>query len=284
MGHEIIVNVIPALTSLLVLATQAPSTQSAQFGLSTSNEPNNMQYVWKVKAGETLEDIALRYYGSKEYWTQLWNDNPWIEDPNHVEEGWKLHLRKNSSNENEQLTFDLTEKILSKKPVEKNANLSKLPISNFIAKAAPTPTQGQSFITPPFVTQAQTQPRPTMQPQQQTGSSFDDVYRKAGEKYGVPWEILYGIHLTETGLRDGEIYNSQGSGAQGPMQFMPGTFQAYAVDGDGDGKANINDAKDAIFTAANYIAKHGSVGNALASYGGNISGTLAAARSRGYNQ
>jgi membrane-bound lytic murein transglycosylase B len=38
------------------------------------------------------------------------------------------------------------------------------------------------------------------------------------------------------------------------MQFIPSTFRAYAVDGDGDGAKNINNVYDAIFTAANYLA------------------------------
>lgn len=112
-------------------------------------------------------------------------------------------------------------------------------------------------------------------------SNYEEVYKAAGEKFGVPWQILYGIHYTETGLRNGEIYNYEGSGAQGPMQFMPGTFRAYGVSAHG-GVPNINDAEDAIYSAANYLAKHGTIEAGLRYYGGNIPGTLAAARSKGY--
>jgi membrane-bound lytic murein transglycosylase B len=114
-------------------------------------------------------------------------------------------------------------------------------------------------------------------------SNYEDTYKTAGEKYGIPWQILYGIHMTETGCRNGAIMNGSGSGAQGPMQFMPGTWRAYGVDGDGDGIADINNAIDAINGAANYLAKHGSLDNGLRSYGGNYSGTLAYARAKGYN-
>jgi membrane-bound lytic murein transglycosylase B len=115
-------------------------------------------------------------------------------------------------------------------------------------------------------------------------SSYDEVYKAAGTKFGVPWQILYGIHMTETGGRNGAIMSGYGSGARGPMQFMPGTFQAYAVDGDGDGKPDIDDAVDAIYTAANYLAKHGDLLNGLRSYGGNIAGTLALAKDRGFSE
>lgn len=48
------------------------------------------------------------------------------------------------------------------------------------------------------------------------------------------------------------------AGAFGNFQFMPTTFKAYAVDGDGDGKIDIvNSETDAIFSAANYLSKMG---------------------------
>ncbi len=110
---------------------------------------------------------------------------------------------------------------------------------------------------------------------------YDSIYKAAGAKFGVPWQILYGIHLTETGLGNGAIFNHQGSGAEGPMQFMPGTFNEYAVSATG-GTPDINNASDAIYTAANFLQKHGSIMQGLIAYGGNISGTLRAAESRGY--
>jgi murein DD-endopeptidase MepM/ murein hydrolase activator NlpD len=41
--------------------------------------------------------------------------------------------------------------------------------------------------------------------------------------------------------------------ALGPMQFLPGTFDAWAVDQDADGLANPHDIDDAVATAANYL-------------------------------
>ena len=41
--------------------------------------------------------------------------------------------------------------------------------------------------------------------------------------------------------------------AVGPMQFLPGTFSAWAADGDGDGTTNPHDIDDAVPTAANYL-------------------------------
>ena len=41
------------------------------------------------------------------------------------------------------------------------------------------------------------------------------------------------------------------------MQFIPGTFAAYAVDGNHDGVTDIWSPADSIFTAAHYLCANG---------------------------
>ena len=41
------------------------------------------------------------------------------------------------------------------------------------------------------------------------------------------------------------------------MQFMPATFAAMGVDGDGDGRADIHNDADSVFSAANYLTQSG---------------------------
>jgi len=56
----------------------------------------------------------------------------------------------------------------------------------------------------------------------------------------------------------GVLATSQSSaGALGWMQFMPATWAAYGVDGDGDGATSITSDADSVFAAANYLAKSG---------------------------
>jgi hypothetical protein len=209
--------------------------------------------IHKVGAGETLDSIAKDEYGASKYWTSLWNDNDFIEDPRIIHAGLELKIRSVKPDQAEEL----------------NERLAKI----YEEIISPSPT-----------------PSPTTSPQQQptnvnpvTSGSFDEAYKQAGARFGVPWEILYGIHHMETGGRDGAISSGYGTGAQGPLQFMPGTWAAYGIDGNGDGNIDINNAIDAIFGAANFISRHGGVEQGLKSYGGNIELVLNYARSRGYN-
>ena len=82
------------------------------------------------------------------------------------------------------------------------------------------------------------------------------VYRAAAATCdGMEWTLLAAIHKVETGFGRGGAVSS--AGAQGPMQFMPPTWTAYATDGDGDGVARINDVEDAIFSAASLLCANG---------------------------
>ena len=112
------------------------------------------------------------------------------------------------------------------------------------------------------------------------------IYKAAGEKYGVPWPLLAAHHRVETIFSTMDPMASP-VGAEGHMQFMPCTFVGwshptcgglgqgkisqddktnpeiikkyggYGIDANGDGKADPFDIEDAIFSAANYLAKNG---------------------------
>lgn len=84
----------------------------------------------------------------------------------------------------------------------------------------------------------------------------------------IDYRILVAIGRVESGhgTHDGASIDQAGkitkpigsyAGAQGPMQFMPATWDAYGVDGDGDGTADINDIDDAAAGAANYLCANG---------------------------
>ena len=100
------------------------------------------------------------------------------------------------------------------------------------------------------------QPSPSERALDEIPAQFIAIYEAAARTCdGLDWTILAAIHKVETGFGQGQATSS--AGAQGPMQFMPPTFESYGVDGDGDGDADINDLEDAIFSAANLLCANG---------------------------
>jgi len=73
-------------------------------------------------------------------------------------------------------------------------------------------------------------------------------YREASADSGIEWEYLAAINLIETGM--GRINGLSGAGAQGPMQFMPTTWDEV-------GEGDVFDPHDAIIAAARYLVRRG---------------------------
>ncbi len=112
------------------------------------------------------------------------------------------------------------------------------------------------------------------------------LYIEAGEEYGIPWTLLAAHHRIETRFSTIDPLLSP-VGAEGHMQFMPCTFVGwsypgctglgqgdipqsdktnpaiikkhggYGIDANGDGIADPYDIEDALYSAANYLAKSG---------------------------
>jgi hypothetical protein len=85
------------------------------------------------------------------------------------------------------------------------------------------------------------------------------IYIKASNKYGLGErgpQILAAINKIETDFGRLNQVTSY-AGAQGWMQFMPATWDSYGTDGDGDGKADPYNPRDAITSAARYLEAAG---------------------------
>jgi hypothetical protein len=87
-------------------------------------------------------------------------------------------------------------------------------------------------------------------------ASYLDLYRRAATTCpGLPWTVLAAIGTLET--RNGQNVHTSVVGAQGPMQFLPSTWARWGYDADGNGRADINNPTDAVFSAARYLCAVG---------------------------
>lgn len=86
------------------------------------------------------------------------------------------------------------------------------------------------------------------------------LYRQAATRCpGMRWTLLAAVGQVES--RHGQVNGPSSAGAVGPMQFMPRTFAAYGVDGNGDGRTDPWDPADAIPSAAVYLCTNGGGGS-----------------------
>ncbi|MEA2460869.1 MAG: hypothetical protein QOH90_1046, partial [Actinomycetota bacterium] len=74
-------------------------------------------------------------------------------------------------------------------------------------------------------------------------------YKRAEERFHVAWEVLAAVNFIETKFN--KVRSNSSAGAQGPMQFLPSTWEKYGMGG------NIRGPHDAIMGAANYLHASG---------------------------
>jgi len=88
------------------------------------------------------------------------------------------------------------------------------------------------------------------------------LYERAAAEHGLGGRgvfVLAAINKIETDFGRNVAVSS--AGALGWMQFMPATWAAYGVDGNGDGRRDPTDPEDAIPAAARYLAASGAPGD-----------------------
>ncbi|HYG70794.1 MAG TPA: lytic transglycosylase domain-containing protein [Actinomycetota bacterium] len=83
----------------------------------------------------------------------------------------------------------------------------------------------------------------------ESADALRSYFRNGERRFEVAWEVLAAIMLVET--RMGRIRSNSSAGAQGPMQFLPSTWDAYGLGGD------VRDPHDAVLGAANYLDASG---------------------------
>lgn len=81
------------------------------------------------------------------------------------------------------------------------------------------------------------------------------VTREGRRKFALT-ELIHCVIIAEREGIDPFGINGSWAGAFGLPQFIPSSYRAYAVDGDGDGKVNLFEFPDAIASVANYLSRH----------------------------
>jgi membrane-bound lytic murein transglycosylase B len=80
-------------------------------------------------------------------------------------------------------------------------------------------------------------------------SELRAAYAEGQRRFRVHWSVLAAVNLVESAF--GRVRSASEAGARGPMQFLPATWRAYGMGGD------IDDPRDAILGAANYLHRSG---------------------------
>ena len=96
---------------------------------------------------------------------------------------------------------------------------------------------------------------PPRSPETRSYEELLSLWQRAGEAYGVPWQVLGAINQVESNF--GGNMGPSSAGAVGWMQFLPSTWMRWGMDADGDGLADPWNPDDAVYSAARYLAAAG---------------------------
>lgn len=109
MGQDIIVGALALALTILPLNASGSAQDTTK---QTVQKPQVKEIV--VKSGDSLSSIAEEEYGSKDFWTNIWNDNPNIKDPGIIEKGDRIKLAVEEPIKAEELTTELKDRLEAK--------------------------------------------------------------------------------------------------------------------------------------------------------------------------
>lgn len=192
MQKEIVAGALFLLT--FISPTPTPPATTSQIKQETTT--------YAVREKDTLGSIAEKNYGSGEFWTNIWNDNGWIENPDIIEKTWKLKIQKTKPEKPADLKKELSEKLLEKK---------KMTLTTPIQVQAKTET-----INQPEKPQAQNSPIPAQ-------DSKPIVTGTTGPLNDTQINFLGNCESGMTASRN------SGNGYYGAFQFSPGTWRSMGT-------------------------------------------------------
>jgi hypothetical protein len=136
--------ILSTALSAAMLATSALCMVPASPAPLTQSLPANNYVSQSVSVDQTLGQFAQQYYGDENQWTTVWNDNPWIEDPDSVKAGWVLAVRSDKPVQPEALAMTVKFKADEKERVADEAKAQEqiapaIPVLQATVQIAPQP-------------------------------------------------------------------------------------------------------------------------------------------------
>ncbi len=198
---NMITTLFAGLLATSMLTTALPATPNPTPGYSFSQVITNDAYSnYIVQEGDYLSLIAAAYYGSEDYWTNIWNDNPEIENAGELEANWVLKIRNTKTALPEALKPELEERIAG---------------SSAVVEAIPVPIQVvPAAVVSPNVTQAPVVTQPVVV---QTNSAAPSSLNEAQINY---------LGSCEAGM---DPAKNTGNGYYGAFQFSAGTWNSMGT-------------------------------------------------------
>jgi transglycosylase-like protein len=203
------------LSSALILRNPSLSPKPQNPHISFTQvlpEKNYVSYI--AGKNEDLGDVSLRYYGSADYWTNIWNDNPQIADPNHIE-GINIAINVTKTDKPAALTSDLAKKqdeLNQKKNQEYLASIGYP--STTVTVQTPTPTSSVLVFTP---TVSVATPAPTTQIPVVTQTVAPS------DASAISDQAINYLGSCEAGMNPSK---DSGNGYYGAFQFSYGTWKS----------------------------------------------------------
>ena len=108
MENIILQTVVASVAGVLALASPTPPSATLR-SQTEVKKPEKVVHV--VQKGDSLSSLATKYFDNKDYWTNIWNDNPEIKNPNLIEENDKIVIEQKEKEEIEKLKPELNERM-----------------------------------------------------------------------------------------------------------------------------------------------------------------------------
>lgn len=192
---DTLLSTVVASTLFITSSTLSAPHAAPKVGL-THVLPQNNVVSYTAQDKDSLESISQKYYGKTDFWTNIWNDNPTISDPENVSKDTVLVIRADVPAKANDLS-DVLKSRQEKSEEEKNQEYLK----------------SIGYVTDDTAT-----PTPTAQPTQ--AAPVAPAPAAAG---GISEEAITYLGNCEAGMNPAR---NSGNGYYGAFQFSYGTWKS----------------------------------------------------------